>query len=85
MSSYAREDPKLGGVPFFFWYQFLWVFLTAGLTYTAHRLVLARAAPDRQRRANPDGTAGTPTGRTIDERSLSPLAPAASTGSPWPS
>jgi hypothetical protein len=41
VSSYAKEDPKLGGVPFFFWYQFLWVFLCAGLTYTAHRLVLA--------------------------------------------
>jgi hypothetical protein len=41
VSSYAKEDPKLGGIPFFFWYQFLWVFLCAGLTYTAHRLVLA--------------------------------------------
>jgi hypothetical protein len=41
VSSYARETPRLGGVPFFFWYQFLWVFLCAGLTYTAHRLVLA--------------------------------------------
>ena len=30
VSSYARETPKLGGVPFFFWYQFLWVFITAG-------------------------------------------------------
>ena len=45
VSSYAREDPKLGGVPFFFWYQFLWVFLCAGLTYTAHRLVLAARRP----------------------------------------
>ena|SRR5436190_13411488 len=41
VSSYAKEDPKLGGIPFFFWYQFLWVFITAALTYTAHRLVLA--------------------------------------------
>ena len=45
VSSYARETPKLGGVPFFFWYQFLWVFLTAGLTYAAHRLVLAARRP----------------------------------------
>ena len=45
VSSYAHEDPKLGGVPFFFWYQFLWVFLCAGLTYTAHRLVLAARKP----------------------------------------
>jgi Protein of unknown function (DUF3311) len=41
VSSYAKETPKLGGIPFFFWYQFLWVFLTSALTYTAHRLVLA--------------------------------------------
>jgi hypothetical protein len=41
VSSYSREDPKLGGMPFFFWYQFLWVFLTAALTYCAHRIVLA--------------------------------------------
>ena len=31
VSTYARETPKLGGVPFFFWYQFLWVFITAAL------------------------------------------------------
>jgi hypothetical protein len=45
VSTYAKETPKLGGVPFFFWYQFLWVFLTAALTYTAHRLVLAARKP----------------------------------------
>jgi hypothetical protein len=45
VSSYAKETPKLGGIPFFFWYQFLWVFLTAALTYTAHRLVLAARKP----------------------------------------
>jgi hypothetical protein len=41
VGSYARETPKLGGIPFFFWYQFAWVFVTSALTYTAHRLVLA--------------------------------------------
>lgn len=41
VSSYARETPKLAGMPFFFWYQFLWVFICAAMTYTAHRLVLA--------------------------------------------
>jgi hypothetical protein len=45
VGSYAKEDPKLGGIPFFFWYQFLWVFITAGLTYAAHRLVLAARHP----------------------------------------
>ena len=41
VSSYARETPRLGGIPFFFWYQFAWVFVTSALTYAAHRLVLA--------------------------------------------
>jgi hypothetical protein len=41
VSSYSKATPRLGGIPFFFWYQFLWVFLTSALTYTAHRLVLA--------------------------------------------
>ena len=45
VSSYARETPRLGGVPFFFWYQVLWVFLCAGMTYAAHRLVLAARNP----------------------------------------
>src|SRR3954470_8567479 len=40
VGSYARETPKLLGFPFFFWYQFLWVFICAGCTYAAHRLVL---------------------------------------------
>jgi hypothetical protein len=41
VSSYSKDTPRLGGIPFFFWYQFLWVFITSALTYTAHRLVLA--------------------------------------------
>jgi hypothetical protein len=47
VSSYSKETPRLGGIPFFFWYQFLWVFLTSALTYTAHRLVLAARGPGR--------------------------------------
>jgi Protein of unknown function (DUF3311) len=39
--SYSKETPRLGGFPFFFWYQFMWVFICAGLTYAAYRLVLA--------------------------------------------
>ncbi|WP_262850042.1 DUF3311 domain-containing protein [Mumia quercus] len=49
VDSYARVDPKLGPWPFFFWYQFLWVFLTAGLTYTSYRIVLV-ARPHRPMR-----------------------------------
>jgi len=39
--SYARETPRLFGFPFFFWYQFAWVFLCSALTWTAYKLVLA--------------------------------------------
>ena len=38
---YAKVEPELFGFPFFFWYQFLWVFLCSGLTYAAYRLTLA--------------------------------------------
>ena len=47
VSSYARETPRLGGIPFFFWYQFAWVFVTSALTYAAHRLVLAARGRSR--------------------------------------
>ena len=63
VSSYAKETPKLGGIPFFFWYQFAWVFVTSALTYTAHRLVLA-ARGRRSPGAGPDDPAA-----GIDRRS----------------
>ncbi len=46
VSSYSRDEPRLAGFPFFIWYQFLWVFLTSALTYTAYRIVLV-ARPHR--------------------------------------
>jgi hypothetical protein len=46
--TYAKTEPELGGIPFFFWYQFLLVILSVGLTSIAFRLV---AAHDRDRRA----------------------------------
>ena len=46
--TYARTSPELGGIPFFFWYQFLLVILSVGLTTIAFRLV---ASHDRDRRA----------------------------------
>ncbi|MEP6816753.1 MAG: DUF3311 domain-containing protein [Marmoricola sp.] len=39
--SYTRATPELWGFPFFFWYQFLWVFLCSAATWTAYRLTLA--------------------------------------------
>ena len=40
VGTYAKDGPRLGGFPFFIWYQFLWVAITSILTYTAYRIVL---------------------------------------------
>ena len=36
---YARATPKLFGFPFFYWYQFAWVIVTALLTWIVFRIV----------------------------------------------
>lgn len=38
VGSYARTDPAFIGIPFFYWYQMLWVPVSAVLTMTAYRL-----------------------------------------------
>ncbi|MET7477774.1 DUF3311 domain-containing protein [Streptomyces sp. NPDC005648] len=38
VGSYARTDPTLIGVPFFYWYQMLWVLISTALTMTAYKL-----------------------------------------------
>lgn len=35
---YAHNDPTLGGIPFFVWYQFAWVIITSLLTGTVFKL-----------------------------------------------
>ena len=39
---YSRATPRLWGFPFFYWYQFAWVLVTAALTFSAY-LVVTRA------------------------------------------
>lgn len=41
VSSYAKPGPRLLGFPFFYWYQFAWVFLAAACTSIAYRIVLS--------------------------------------------
>ncbi len=36
---YARETPTRFGFPFFYWYQFAWVFLTAAIIGLVYLLV----------------------------------------------
>jgi hypothetical protein len=35
---YAHAEPRLGGIPFFIWYQFLWVILGVGITGLVYAL-----------------------------------------------
>lgn len=51
VGSYAKVDPTFAGLPFFFWYQLLWVFIAAALTYVAYRIL------ESGRRSGPGGTA----------------------------
>ncbi|MEV3855111.1 DUF3311 domain-containing protein [Streptomyces sp. NPDC050095] len=38
VSSYAKIDPTFIGIPFFYWYQMLWVLISTALTMTAYKL-----------------------------------------------
>ncbi len=38
VGSYAKTDPQFIGIPFFYWYQMLWVLLSTLLTMTAYKL-----------------------------------------------
>jgi hypothetical protein len=51
---YAKEDPELFGFPFFYWYQFLWVPLSVGITYFVYTRTRTRGTPPR-RQAEPTG------------------------------
>jgi hypothetical protein len=42
---YARRTPELFGFPFFYWYQFLWVFLGAGITGLVYLLTTTSDTP----------------------------------------
>jgi hypothetical protein len=41
---YASDQPEWIGIPFFYWYQFLWLILTALLTALVY--VVTRAGTD---------------------------------------
>ncbi len=35
---YDRAKPELGGFPFFYWYQLVWIFIAAGLTFAVYSI-----------------------------------------------
>ncbi|MFJ4690222.1 DUF3311 domain-containing protein [Streptomyces sp. NPDC088766] len=53
VGSYAKTDPAFIGIPFFYWYQMLWVLLSTALTVTAYKLWQL----DQRGRRNRDGGA----------------------------
>ncbi|MFE1322856.1 DUF3311 domain-containing protein [Kitasatospora phosalacinea] len=55
--SYSKVTPKLGGMPFFYWYQLLWVLLSALFTGTAYLLIRRDEAARRAAAAAPAATA----------------------------
>lgn len=57
--TYSRIDPRLFGFPFFYWYQFLWVFLAAGCCWVSYLLLRREQRLYRQQHG---GTLTPPTG-----------------------
>ena len=47
VSSYSKVTPEMGGVPFFYWYQILWIPASALFTGAAY-LLLNRDAKQRK-------------------------------------
>lgn len=39
VGTYAKKGPELWGFPFFYWYQFLWVFIASACTWLAFKLI----------------------------------------------
>ncbi len=37
VGSYNRIAPTLGGIPFFYWYQLLWILIAAAIIFLVHR------------------------------------------------
>lgn len=46
--SYSHLTPSIGGIPFFYWYSFLWLILNALCQLLAYQLIVAMP---RRRRA----------------------------------
>lgn len=48
--SYARLRPRLWGIPFFYWYQLLWIVIAAAITIIVYVVERATATPPRATR-----------------------------------
>lgn len=55
VGSYDSVEPTFIGIPFFYWYQMLWVFLATALTCVAYMLVRKDNAARRRQRGGVEG------------------------------
>ncbi|MCT2591845.1 DUF3311 domain-containing protein [Streptomyces sp. N2-109] len=56
VGSYDSIDPKFIGIPFFYWYQMLWVPISTLLTCIAYVLVRREQAARKQATRPPEGS-----------------------------
>lgn len=56
VGSYAKTDPVVIGIPFFYWYQMVWVLISTALTMVAYKL-WGRDQRARAAARTPDGGA----------------------------
>jgi len=55
---YARSKPALGGFPFFYWYQMIWIPIVAILSWLAYLLTkAARPGSEAPRSTDPEQAA----------------------------
>lgn len=50
VGSYAKDEPRLFGFPFFYWYQLAWVFIAAACVGLAYVIVRNEERKRRERR-----------------------------------
>ncbi|MBA2808883.1 DUF3311 domain-containing protein [Streptomyces sp. KM273126] len=55
VGSYAKTDPTLIGIPFFYWYQMAWVLISTALTAIAYKLWQRDQREQRARAASKGG------------------------------
>lgn len=54
---YARSEPSIGGWPFFYWWQFAWIVITALILAFVYRVTTTRASARSQTAPHPRGMA----------------------------
>jgi membrane protein implicated in regulation of membrane protease activity len=50
---YAKQDPELWGIPFFYWYQFAWVPGSVAITVLVYLMTRTRETPPDERGEQP--------------------------------